>query len=56
MARNPAPKQAQAGRAQRSVGTNEATVGDAHLDAIRDPELRQALKRLFNSQARKTRE
>jgi predicted nucleic acid-binding Zn ribbon protein len=57
MARDPAPKQAPAGHAHAkpSLGTNEATVDDAHLDAIRDPELRQALKRLFNSQARKTR-
>jgi hypothetical protein len=56
MARNPVPKQEQDGREKRPPAANEAQVDDAHLDTIRDPELRQALKRLFNSQARKTRE
>ena len=55
-ARNPAPKQEENIHKKRSLATNEAQADDAHLDAIRDPELRQALKRLFNSQARKTRE
>jgi len=55
-ARNPAPREGESSHKKRSLATNEAQADDAHLDAIRDPELRQALKRLFNSQARKTRE